>query len=68
MCSSSICNLKTIEEKIGIFHKGQQKSKFNRILDGISIGEVGFPTLLYHAGFKFDILNRTDYFINEWNG
>lgn len=60
--------LKIIEEKIGIFHKGNVNTKYNRILDGISIGEVGFPTLIYHAGLKFDILNRNDYFLNEWNG
>ena len=48
--------------------KGNVNTKYNRILDGISIGEVGFPTLIYHAGLKFDILNRNDYFVNEWNG
>jgi hypothetical protein len=60
--------LKNLEDKIGIFHKGNQYTQYNRIEDGISLGEVGFPTLVYHAGFKFDILNRNDYFINEWNG
>ncbi|MHA1344595.1 MAG: hypothetical protein ACTSQG_11450 [Promethearchaeota archaeon] len=64
---STVKKLKTIEEKIGIFHKGAHSEKFDRILDGISIGEVGFPTLIYHSGLKFDILNRTSYFINEWN-
>ena len=64
---STVKKLKTIEEKIGIFHKGTQTDKYDHILDGISIGEVGFPTLIYHTGLKFDILNRRSYFINEWN-
>jgi hypothetical protein len=64
---TTIDNLKQIESKIGIFHKGNTNNKYNNILDGISLGEVGFPTLLFHAGFKFDVLNRTTYFINEWN-
>ena len=61
-------NLKIIEEKIGIFHKGNVNIKYSNLLDGISIGEVGFPTLLFHVGLKFDVINRSNYFINEWNG
>jgi len=61
-------NLKEIEDKIGIFHKGNQNTnrKNNYILDGIDIGEVGFPTLLYHAGFKFNALLRKTYFVHDW--
>jgi len=65
---STVEKLKIIENKIGIFHKGNVNTKFDHILDGISIGEVGFPTLLTHAGLRFDVLNRSDFFINEWNG
>ena len=65
---STMQRLKTIDSKVGIFHKGDQNTKYNNTLDGISLGEVGFPTLLYHAGLKFNCLNRTTYFINEWCG
>ena len=41
--------------------------KYDHILDGISLGEVGFPTLLHHARFNFGVVNRQDYFINEWS-
>ena len=64
---STLYKLRKIEEKIGIFHKGDQNKKYTNLIDGIDLGEVGFPTLLYHAGFKFNCLNRRDYFINEWN-
>ena len=63
---STLSRLKKMEEKIGIFHKGDPSKKWKHILDGIDYGEVGFPTLLYHNGFKFDVLNRKDYFKNEW--
>ena len=64
---SSVKKLRIIDSKIGCFHKGNQNIKYVNILDGISIGEVGFPTLLYHKNLKFDVLNRSKYFINEWN-
>jgi hypothetical protein len=61
---STLTNLKKIESKIGIFHKGDPESKANHYLDGIIIGEVGFPTLLYNAGFTFGCLHRKNYFIH----
>lgn len=64
---STIKNLKLIDEKIGCFHKGNQNTKYINLTDGIDFGEVGFPTLLHHAGFKFNVLKREDYFVNEWN-
>jgi len=63
---SNLENLKKCEDKIGIFHKGNQEIKYNHILDGIDIGEVGFPTLLYHHGFKFMSLKRRCYFKHSW--
>ncbi len=65
---STINKLKMIEKKIGIFHKGDQNKKYDNLIDGISIGEVGFPTLLHHANFKFTCLDRRTYFLNEWCG
>ena len=59
-------NLKNINDKIGIFHKGDQKIKYERILDGIDLGEVGFPTLLYHVGFRFNVLDRDTYFTHKY--
>lgn len=64
---STISKLRIIGEKVGCFHKGDKNTKYNNKLDGISLGEVGFPTLLYHNNLKFDVLNRKTYFINEWN-
>lgn len=63
---STIANLKLIENKIGIFHKGNPNTKYINKIDGIDFGEVGFPTILYHAGFRFTSLHRSKYFINEW--
>ena len=62
---SNLINLIKIEDKIGIFHKGNKNTKYDRSEDGISIGEVGFPTLLYNHNFNFDILNRSDYFVHN---
>lgn len=64
---TSIDRLKQMEGKIGIFHKGDPKDKYNHDKDGIDIGEVGFPTLLHHAGFEFGFLNRKDFFVNYGN-
>lgn len=58
--------LKIIEEKIGIFHKGNHETKYSNQIDGIAFGEVGFPTQLNNVGLKFTPLYRHDYFINEW--
>ena len=64
---STVKKLKIIEDKIGIFHKGDPNKKYVNLLDGISLGEVGFPTLIYHQKLKFSVLNRKDFFVNEWN-
>ena len=61
---SNVENLRKIENKIGIFHKGDSSKKYIRALDGIDLGEVGFPTLLHHNGFKFYALKRGDFFIH----
>lgn len=63
---STIEKLTSIDNKIGIFHKGNSSTKYTNKTDGIDYGEVGFPTLLYHNNFKFTSLNRQKYFINEW--
>ena len=57
--------LQTMEEKIGVFHKGDQHKKYDHTVDGIRHGEVGFPNSLYLQNLKFDFLNRTDYFKHE---
>ena len=62
---STIQNLKLIETKIGIFHKGTSKEKYNHYIDGIVLGEVGFPTILYNNNFKFIGLYRHNYFIHK---
>jgi hypothetical protein len=63
---STIKRLKMIDEKIGIFHKGDQNTKYINKIDGIDYGEVGFPTILYHNNFRFTSLHRSKYFTNEW--
>lgn len=55
-----------MEKKIGVFHKGNQNTKYDHAKDGIDRGEVGFPTLLHHAGFKFTPLLRKTYFSHDW--
>ena len=62
---STIQNLKIIENKIGIFHKGHSGKKYDHKLDGIILGEVGFPTILYNNNFKFIGLYRHNYFIHQ---
>ena len=64
---TTVDRLKKMENKIGIFHKGNQNEKYVNLIDGIDFGEVGFPTLLYHADLKFNCLLRSKYFNNEWN-
>lgn len=54
--------LKIMEEKIGIFHKGDNTSKWDHHVDGIDLGEVGFPTLLFNSGLKFTTISRHKFF------
>ena len=61
---STIQNLKIIENKIGIFHKGTNK-KYNHYIDGIVLGEVGFPTILHNNNFNFYGLERVKYFTHN---
>jgi hypothetical protein len=58
---STIENLSKIENKIGVFHKGDQTTKYNHTIDGILLGEVGFPSLV-NKHFKFTGLTRDKYF------
>lgn len=61
---SSMLNLKQIKKKIGIFHKGNCKTKWDHVIDGIIIGEVGFPSLV-NKYFNFIGLDREKYFIHN---
>jgi hypothetical protein len=58
-------NLETIENKIGCFHKGNKDTKYDHLTDGIILGEVGFPSELFHNGFEYIGLNRIDYFYHN---
>jgi hypothetical protein len=62
---STIIKLKQIEDKIGIFHKGDMNVKYDHFIDGIALGEVGFPTILFHNNFIFIGLYRHNYFIHN---
>lgn len=62
---STITKFKQINQKIGIFHKGNQNTKYHHGHDGIDIGEVGFPTLLHHNNFKIAGLHRRKYFVHQ---
>ena len=64
---STIERLGAVSDKIGIFHKGRMDTKYDHDIDGISYGEVGFPTLLHHAGFKISVLRRQSYFRGNWS-
>jgi len=59
---STISNFDKIYDKIGIFHKGDQETKYNHDNDGIDRGEVGFPSALYKNNLKFSGLYRGKYF------
>lgn len=65
---SSLKKLCEIEEKInGDFHKGNKTTLYHHKIDGIILGEVGFPTILKHNNFDFIGLPRTKYFIHNEN-
>lgn len=59
---SSIDRLSLVEKVIGIFHKGDHNVKWDHVFDGVELGEVGFPTLLFHNGLIFSALYRSLYF------
>ena len=61
----SIKNLNKMYEKIGIFHKGKQYTQYHHAIDGIILGEVGFPSQIFKY-FKFTGLDRSLYF-NHYN-
>lgn len=46
-------------------HIGDQGVKYDHQLDGIDIGEVGFPTRVHHAGLDFIGLYRPMYFVHD---
>ena len=62
---SQVGRLEDVEKRIGIFHKGEQKTKWHHVFDGVELGEVGFPTLLFHNGFSFGSVSRTYFFKHE---
>ena len=62
---STITKFNQIYQKIGIFHKGNQNTTYHHGHDGIDIGEVGFPTLLFHNNFKIKGLHRRKYFVHQ---
>ena len=62
---SSYTKFDTMYRAVGCFHKGNKDTKYEHQLDGIELGEVGFPTLIYTAGFRFIGLPRAEYFIHN---
>lgn len=60
---STIGKFNKIYEKIGIFHKGNKKIKYNHGIDGVILGEVGFPSQIKKY-FNFTALKQSDYFIH----
>lgn len=56
-------SLKEIENKIGPFSLAP--AKFNKYEHGITFGEVGFPSRLHHAGFKFNVYSGGFYIKDE---
>ena len=61
---SFISNFIKIEEKIGKFHKGDENTQYDHYIDGILLGEVGFPTQVKDH-FEFTSLLRSEYFIHS---
>ena len=60
---TNITNLCIIEELLnGNFHKGNQNLIYDHTIDGIILGEVGFPTLLFINKLNFIGLPRLKYF------
>lgn len=62
---SSYYKLLQIEEKIGCFHKGNKTIRYDHFIDGIELGEVGFPSEVHSAGLSFIGLPRSLYFIHD---
>lgn len=61
---SSINNFNKIYNKIGIFHKGIKHTKYNHGIDGVILGEVGFPSQISKY-FNFSALKQIEYFIHN---
>jgi len=61
---STIDNFSKIFEKIGNFHKGNREIKYHHEIDGIILGEVGFPSQIKNY-FNFTSLMRNKYFIHK---
>jgi len=55
-------NLSKIEKTIGIFTLAPLNEKYDKGDHGINYGEVGFPTRLNIAGFKFTGLTLSEHF------
>jgi hypothetical protein len=62
---SSYEKFNTIYTAIGPFHKGNTTIKYNHQIDGIELGEVGFPTMIHNAGFQFIGIPRNEYFVHN---
>lgn len=61
---SSIKKFHEMELKIGRFHKGNMESQYSHVIDGVILGEVGFPSQVY-LHFNFIGLVREKYFIHN---
>ena len=59
-------SLKKIEDAIGVFTTAPSDERYDYISHGINQGEIGFPTRLTLAGFKFKGLNK-DKWIQDLN-
>ena len=57
--------LKVIDDRIGIFHKGDINKNWDHVIDGVELGEVGFPTLLFYHGLQFGTLSRKYFFVHK---
>ena len=62
--ATTIKRLQKVKEKLGDFHIGNKTTKYEKVLDGVDYGEVGFPTRLHHEGFVFKPLFRRNYFVH----
>jgi len=54
-----------IYDTIGIFHKGDQNTKYNHDYEKIDLGEVGFPSALFNNKLKFTGLFRYKFFKHD---
>ncbi len=61
---STVVGFARVYDAIGSFHKGDRTTKWDHLIDGVVLGEVGFPSEVARC-FQFRGLPRSDFFVHR---